>query len=222
MSHSYLALGSNLGDRQAYLDRAILRLRAEPGIVVRRASSYYETAPVGGPAGQGAYLNAAVEIETTLSPEQLLQRLLEIERQFGRTRSERNAPRTLDLDILLIDSLVRAAPDPIVPHPRLHERRFVLEPLAEMAPWLMHPVLNKSMAELLADLPPESEPPRKFVRAGVPSLRELAGLRAVVTGSTSGIGRAIALNELGAGERAGVIVFMVGHSVSRPARKTSR
>ena len=84
MSRSYLALGSNLGDRQAHLDRAVLRLRAEPGVTVLKISSYYETAPVGGPDGQGAYLNAVAEIETILSPETLLHRLLDIERSLGR------------------------------------------------------------------------------------------------------------------------------------------
>src|SRR3954449_12855145 len=107
MARSFLALGSNLGDRQARLDGAVRRLRAEPGVSVRRVSSYYETSPVGGPPGQGDYLNAVVEVETTLPPDILLRRLLDIEEQAGRVRSEANAPRTLDLDILLYDDLVR-------------------------------------------------------------------------------------------------------------------
>jgi 2-amino-4-hydroxy-6-hydroxymethyldihydropteridine diphosphokinase len=193
MSRSFLALGSNLGNRQAYLDFAILRLRAEPGVTVRRVSSYFETSPVGGPAGQGAYLNAVAEIETLLSPDRLLRALLQIEEAAGRVRSEPNAPRTLDLDILLYDHLVRSAPNPILPHPRMHERRFVLEPLAEIAPETIHPVYGRSISALLAALPPTSNPPRKHLRALLGTNRELAGLRAVVTGSTSGIGRAIAL-----------------------------
>jgi 3-oxoacyl-[acyl-carrier protein] reductase len=192
MSRSYLALGSNLGDRQAHLDQAILRLRAEPEVRLGRVSCYYETAPVGGPPGQNPYLNATAQVDTTLSPEQLLERLLEIEQAFGRVRSERNAPRTLDLDILLYDDVVRSGPDPIVPHPRMHERRFVLEPLAEIAPWVVHPTLKKSIAELLADLTLNPSPPRKHQRSPAATGRELAGLRALVTGSTSGIGRAIA------------------------------
>src|SRR5262245_33616622 len=96
MIRAYVALGSNLGDQQRFLDAAVARLRAAAGIAVRRVSPYYETAPVGGPAGSGAYLNAVAEADTTLSPEQLLATLLEIERQFGRVRSEQNAPRTLD------------------------------------------------------------------------------------------------------------------------------
>src|SRR5262245_64330671 len=111
MARIYLALGSNLGDRQRHLDEAVARLRAVPGLTVRRVSPYYETAPVGGPPGSGAYLNAVAEAEATLPPEQVLQVLFDIERQSGRVRGEPNAPRTLDLDLLLYDHLVRHSPD---------------------------------------------------------------------------------------------------------------
>jgi len=193
MARAYLALGSNLGDRLRYLDQAVARLRAAPRITVGRVSPYYETAPVGGPAGSGAYLNAVAEADTTLAPDELLQTLLDIERSFGRVRGEPNAPRTLDLDLLLYDDLVRTGPDPIIPHPRLHERRFVLQPLADLAPDLVHPTIKKTIRELLDGLPPDRDPSQVFRRAEATGGRDLAGLRALVTGSTSGIGRAIAL-----------------------------
>ena len=193
MPRVYLALGSNLGDRQRFLDEAVRRLRAVPGLTIRRVSPYYETAPVGGPAGSGAYLNAVAEADTSLPPESVLQTLLDIERQSGRVRAELNAPRTLDLDLLLYDGLVRPAPDPVVPHPRLHERRFVLQPLADLAPDLVHPTIKKPIRDLLAGLPPDPDPPRVFPRTETGDGRELTGLRALVTGSTCGIGKAIAL-----------------------------
>src|SRR5262245_10538721 len=193
MARAYLALGSNLGDRQRYLDQAVARLRAAPRITVRRVSPYFETAPVGGPAGSGAYLNAVAEADTTLEPDQLLHALLDIERSFGRVRGEPNAPRTLDLDLLLYDDLVRPGPDPIVPHPRLHERRFVLQPLADLAPESVHPTIRKTIRELSGGLPLDPDPSRVFPRVETNTGRELTGLRALVTGSTSGIGQAIAL-----------------------------
>jgi len=202
---AYVALGSNLGDRQATLDRAVLLLRAQPGVRLKRVSSSYETAPVGGPSGQAEYLNAAAEIETDLAPEELLRRLLDIEQQLGRIRGEPNAPRTLDLDLLLYGDLARPSPNPVLPHPRMNERRFVLVPLAEIAPNAIHPGLKVTIQALLDQLPAEANPPRKYEPAPAPrGARELAGLRALVTGSTSGIGKAIALEFAKAG--ASVIV----------------
>lgn len=192
MPRAFLALGSNLGDRQRFLDGAITRLRSCPGISIRQVSPYYETAPVGGPAGSGAYLNAVADAEMSLSPDQLLATLLAVEKSLGRVRSEPNAPRTLDLDLLLYDDLIRSTPDPIVPHPRLHERRFVLQPLADLSPDLVHPILGKSIAQLLASLPYDPAPPLVWPRYQRRT-DDLAGMRALITGSTSGIGRAIAL-----------------------------
>ncbi len=188
---AYIALGSNLGDRRAYLERAVEALRGLGGVTLTRLSSLYETAPVGGPPGQGPYLNAVAEVRTDLPAEALLRALLDVESQLGRVRQERDGPRTIDLDLLLYGDLVVAGPELTVPHPRLHERLFVLRPLAEVAPGVVHPALKRTALDLLGEL--------QGLRPFGPSLgRELTGLRALVTGSTSGIGRAVAL-ELAAG-----------------------
>ena len=147
---AYVALGSNLGDRAAHLAAALSALRASEGVSVRDVSSVYETAPVGGPP-QGAYLNAAVAIETTLSPHALLALLLAIEAGEGRRRDGvRNAPRSLDLDLLLYASEIVSTSELELPHPRLHERAFVLEPLREIAPALVHPRLHERIDRLAA------------------------------------------------------------------------
>ena len=188
---AYIALGSNLGDRRALLHQGLALLGSLPGVDLLRTSSIYETAAVGGPTGQGCYLNAVAEVQTEIEPAPLLQQLLDIEAQLGRVRAERDGPRTLDLDLLYYGDQITDQPDLILPHPRLHQRLFVLEPLAEIAPGLVHPRLGKTMAELRADL-------LGLTATGPAPGRELAGLRILVTGSTSGIGQAIAL-ELAAG-----------------------
>lgn len=144
----YIGLGSNLGDRAATLNVARADLDADPEIEVARCSTFYETAPVGGPAGQGPYLNAVAELRTTLPPRELLRRLHAIEARHGRVRSTPNAPRTLDLDLLIYGMCVSAGPDVVVPHPRMWERSFVLEPLAELCdPGLLSELRKKAKRE---------------------------------------------------------------------------
>ena len=142
-----LGLGSNLGDREAAIAGALEGLRAR-GFRQTRSSSLYLTQPVGGPP-QGFFLNAVAAGETLDSPEALLAACLAVEQELGRVRAEPNGPRTIDVDILFFGALVRDHPAPVVPHPRLHERRFVLEPLAEILPGLVHPTFGRSICELL-------------------------------------------------------------------------
>jgi 2-amino-4-hydroxy-6-hydroxymethyldihydropteridine diphosphokinase len=151
-SCALISLGSNLGDRRETLEEAIRVLGEVPGVIVQRVSSFLETEPVGGPPGQGMYLNAAAALETTLDPFELLGALQQIEARFGRVRSIRWGARILDLDLLLFDDSIIDTPELSVPHPRLASRRFVLKPLAQIAPLAVEPVSKRTIAELLLDL----------------------------------------------------------------------
>ena len=151
MARAYIGLGANLGPREATLLRAVDLLAAEPGIEVLELSSFRETDPVG-VTDQPRFVNGAVAVETALSPRELLDALLRVERELGRTRDgERWGPRTLDLDLLVFADEVVDEEGLRVPHPRLHERRFALEPLAELEPDLEIPGRGK-VSKLLAEL----------------------------------------------------------------------
>ncbi|NET31241.1 MAG: 2-amino-4-hydroxy-6-hydroxymethyldihydropteridine diphosphokinase [Cyanothece sp. SIO1E1] len=142
-----IALGSNLGDSLAILQDALITLAQTEGIELQAQSHIYQTAAVGPP--QPDYMNACAVLETTLAPVELLQALLKTEADFGRVRRQRWGPRLLDLDLLLFEHLILDTPNLQVPHPRLHERAFVLVPLAEIASDWIEPISKKAIAELV-------------------------------------------------------------------------
>jgi 2-amino-4-hydroxy-6-hydroxymethyldihydropteridine diphosphokinase len=146
-ARSALALGSNLGDSRAILEAALKTLDNTPGITLQTTSSWYQTAPVGPP--QPDYLNACALVQVELTPQQLLENILNIEAEFGRVRHERWGSRTLDIDILLFDDVILDTPVLQLPHPRMTERGFVLVPLAEIAPDWVEPVSKKAIAQLV-------------------------------------------------------------------------
>jgi 2-amino-4-hydroxy-6-hydroxymethyldihydropteridine diphosphokinase len=150
MANAFVGIGSNLGDREDHLRRAVELLAAEDAISVLASSQLRETEPVG-PVAQGPFLNGAVQVETELAPRALLERLLAIEERLGRVRRERFGPRTIDLDLLVYEDAVVDEPGLTLPHPLLHERRFALEPLAELAPDLEIPG-HGSVSALLSKL----------------------------------------------------------------------
>ena len=150
----YIAMGSNVGEKARTLRKALDMMRQSGDITLRRVSTFIETKPVGGPKYQDNYLNAVVETETTLSPEDLLALLGGIEKTLGRDRKkeERWGPRTCDLDILLYGHEIINTPNLTIPHPRMCERMFVLQPLAEIAPTTQHPESFKTASEMLIEL----------------------------------------------------------------------
>jgi 2-amino-4-hydroxy-6-hydroxymethyldihydropteridine diphosphokinase len=154
MANAYIGIGSNIGNRQENCREAV-RMLAENGLIVRQQSSLVETEPWG-VADQSRFINMAVEVETDATPEQLLVILKKIEENMGRTNAIRWGPRVIDLDILFYDDLILDADGLIIPHPLLHERNFVLIPLAEIAPKKIHPRLNKTVHELCIALSEKS------------------------------------------------------------------
>ena len=155
MTNAFLLLGSNLGDRLAFLSFAITSLRESAG-EIKTLSSVYETAAWGN-TEQQAFLNQVLELQTSLLPEQLLAQIHHIEKAAGRVRTEHWGPRELDIDILFFGKQLVNLPDLAVPHPQLHLRRFTLLPLAEIAPDLVHPTLHKTVFDLLQSCPDKLE-----------------------------------------------------------------
>ncbi len=154
MATAFIGFGSNLGNRIDFCDRAVTLLGLLPHSRLDAVSSLYETEPIddGAAPGPDWFLNGVVQIETNITPKSLLEICREIERALGRDPDNRKGPRTLDLDLLLYDDCVLTEPALMVPHPRLHQRRFVLAPLVELDPDRQHPVLGRRLRELLATL----------------------------------------------------------------------
>ena len=148
---AYVALGSNIGDSKAHLDGAVEALKADEKVRVLQVADYIVTKPYGG-VEQDDFVNSAMAIETLYSPEELLDRLHEIEADHARERIIHWGPRTLDLDILLYEDVVMDTPDLIIPHKDMHNREFVLKPMAEIAPYEKHPILGQTMEQLLKQL----------------------------------------------------------------------
>ena len=166
---AYLGLGANLGDRLHAMRAAIHALGAHSAINLDLASdvaSLYESDPIGGPPGQGPYLNSVVRVSTTLTPHELLDTVLSIEASLGRVRRQAWEARVIDIDLLLYDDLIVSDDGLSLPHPRLHERRFVLEPLAEIAGEVVHPVLKLPISELARRARAEATDQRVTILAG--------------------------------------------------------
>jgi 2-amino-4-hydroxy-6-hydroxymethyldihydropteridine diphosphokinase len=156
LAKAYLSLGSNLGNKLRFLKEAISKIGEADKITINRVSSVYETQPVGYEE-QEWFLNLVVEIKTSLVPRDLLDHVLSVEDQMGRRREIKWGSRNIDIDILLYDNQIIQSDHLTLPHPRMHERRFMLLPLAEIAPKLLHPKLKKTTEELLEDCEDKSE-----------------------------------------------------------------
>jgi len=157
LARAFIGLGANVGDRERNIRRALALIGETGAGRLVRVSGLVETEPVGGPAGQGPYLNGAVEIETDLQPQDLLAALKDIEKRVGRVERQRWGPREVDLDILLYDDLVLDSAALRIPHPRMLERRFVLGPLAEIAKGVIHPISGRTIARHAAEIEERKE-----------------------------------------------------------------
>lgn len=156
---AYIAVGANIGSRRKTIDAAIAGIDRRNGIRVVCRSDLIETEPIGGPVDQPKYLNGAIEVKTTLTARQLLDGLLAVESALGRVRIERWGPRVIDLDLVLFGDEVIRDRKLTIPHPHMHQRGFVLQPLAQIAPQARHPILNKTVIELLAELQSANDRP---------------------------------------------------------------
>lgn len=157
----YVALGSNLGDRLSYIQSAIGLLGESGSCKIATTSKIYETEPWGY-AAQGRFLNCVFKLQTVLTPDALLKTLRGIEKKLGRERNIPNGPRTMDLDILFYDNLVVSADGLVIPHPRLHERMFVMKPLCDIAPDFVHPVLGTSCIRIFENLKKKETEPSEW------------------------------------------------------------
>lgn len=205
MTHlAYLGLGSNLGNSKALISQALLSLEQKHNCRVIAVSNLYKSLPVGGPAEQPHYLNGCAAVLTNLSPHELLQKMRCVEEELGRVREIPNGPRTIDLDLLLFDDRLISG-ELQVPHPRMHTRSFVLRPLNDIAPNAIQPICNRTIAQLLFELEGITPVSSKFDR-------ELDGKKILVTGSTSGIGLACAVEFALAGAK---VIFHGRKSLDR-------
>ena len=184
METVYIGFGSNLGDRLDFCDRAVTLLSLLPATQVTAVSSLYETEPVNdaGNPGSGWFLNGVVQLETEIAPNSLLEVCREIEKALGRNQERRDGPRTLDLDLLFYGTRIINEPALVIPHPRLYLRRFVLTPMVELDPDWCHPVLKRTVKDLLEHLADEAQvrrlAPAPNSRYGVRRSRKTSGARA--------------------------------------------
>lgn len=169
MHTTYIGFGSNIGNRLSFIRNALHVLSQTDGITVKEISSLYETEPVGN-EDQGKFLNGVVAIETHLSPQTLLTTLKVIETKVGRRHRKRWGPREIDLDVLIYGEMCLRTSELIIPHPEMHNRRFVLAPLAEIAPDLVHPILNVTINDMLNNLVDDSD---VEIKEGYDSLHQI-------------------------------------------------